>query len=54
MTAYRFDEVLIVDWSASSRPSPQPAPDSIWIGRTDANGVRAVRKQVAKRDRVKE
>ena len=41
MTAYRFDEVLIVDWSASSRPSPQPAPDSIWIGRTDANGTEA-------------
>lgn len=29
-----FDEVLVVDWSASASASPKPAPNSIWIGRT--------------------
>ena len=41
MTEARFDEVVIVDWSASSRPNPRPAADSIWIGRTDAHGTEA-------------
>jgi hypothetical protein len=35
-----FDRVVIVDWSASSAPSPaRPCKDAIWIGVADADGV---------------
>ena len=31
-----FDHVYAIDWSASSRPSPQkPSPDSIFIAQKD-------------------
>ncbi len=36
-----FDTVIVVDWSAASRPSPaRPSADAIWIGVTDAAGTR--------------
>lgn len=36
-----FDRVIIVDWSASSAPSPaKPSPDAIWIGEAWAGGER--------------
>jgi hypothetical protein len=35
-----FDRVVIVDWSASSVPSPaRPSKDAIWIGAADAAGI---------------
>lgn len=37
-----FDEVLVVDWSASNAASPKPAPNSIWIGRSAAPQGKAV------------
>ena len=37
-----FDRVIIVDWSASSTPSPQrPSVDAIWIGCADSTGCSA-------------
>ncbi len=37
-----FDRVVIVDWSASSRPSAaRPVVDAIWIGVAEARGVTA-------------
>ena len=36
-----FDTVIVVDWSASSHPSPaRPSADAIWIGVTDGVGTR--------------
>lgn len=41
MTA-AFDTVAIVDWSATSGPSPvRPSPDAIWIGTATAAGTEA-------------
>lgn len=37
-----FDTVAIVDWSATSGPSPaRPSPDAIWIGTATAAGTEA-------------
>jgi molybdopterin-guanine dinucleotide biosynthesis protein B len=37
----RFDRVIVVDWSASSNPSPaRPSADAIWIGEASATGDR--------------
>lgn len=34
-----FDKFVVVDWSASSKPSPvRPSADAIWIGTADADG----------------
>ena len=34
-----FDRVIVVDWSASSQPSPaRPSADAIWIGEASAKG----------------
>ena len=34
-----FDRVIVVDWSASSQPSPaRPSADAIWVGEASASG----------------
>ena len=34
-----FDEVIIADWSASSKPATKPAANSIWLGIANVDGV---------------
>ena len=36
-----FDRVLVVDWSATSKPASKPGPDTIWIGDATGDAVRA-------------